>query len=79
MQKGMRFLLGALTVVAIAWSWSWFGVGGLWAAGGKMRLSEIRTDIDEMYLLCEQSGVRRITVAREGVEVFLECDPILGD
>jgi hypothetical protein len=57
------FIVLALAVSAVAW-----------AAGGKMRLSDIRTDIDELYLLCEQAGVRQITLSQDGVEVVIQCE-----
>jgi hypothetical protein len=43
------------------------------AGGGKNRLSEIRTDIDEMYLLCEQDGVEKIVIEKDGVTVTVNC------
>jgi hypothetical protein len=53
--------------------------GAAWAAGGKMRLSEVRTDIDELYLLCEQAGVRQVTLSRDGVEVVIACEAARGE
>jgi hypothetical protein len=45
------------------------------AAGGKNRLSEVRTDISEMYLLCEEVGVEQVVVESDGVTVTLRCAP----
>jgi hypothetical protein len=45
------------------------------AAGGKNRLSEIRTDIDELYLLCERAGVQDIVIEADDVTVTLVCQP----
>lgn len=43
------------------------------AAGGKNRLSEIRTDIEELYQLCEQAGTQTIVIEEDGVAVTLRC------
>ena len=45
------------------------------AAGGKNRLSEVRTDISEMYLLCSEMGVEQIVVESDDVTVTLRCAP----
>ena len=62
-----------LMVVALVMA---LGGGLAMASGGKNRLSEIRTDIDELYVLCEQAGVRRVTLSVDGVSVEIECLPV---
>ena len=68
----MRQTIWAFVVAALVMA---LGGGIAMAAGGKNRLSEIRTDIDEMYVLCDQDGVRRLTLTAGAVTVELECLP----
>lgn len=45
----------------------------VYAAGGKQRLSEVRTDIEEGYSLCLMDGVRSLTIESDGLTVEIEC------
>ena len=46
----------------------------VYAAGGKMRLSEVRTDIEEGYSLCLQEGVTGMTLSySDGLSVDISC------
>ncbi|MCU0970422.1 MAG: hypothetical protein MUF57_01180 [Gammaproteobacteria bacterium] len=58
------FIVVALAVTTLAW-----------AAGGKMRLSEVQENIEESFLLCQQSGVRQITLTQEDLKIVMECEP----
>jgi hypothetical protein len=62
MRRKIRFWA---LLIAIVLGGAVFFPSHLMVAGGKMRLSEIRTDIDKGYLLCGRSGVRQITVMRD--------------
>jgi hypothetical protein len=65
-----RYLILGVLLCALAFA--------AYAAGGKNRLSEVRTDIEEMYLLCEEMGVEQIVVESDDVTVTLRCNPAYG-